>query len=174
MHRTGEHCVTSQRWKPPEVDQLKLNVDASLVAGQNSFAVGMVLRDSQGQFVAGKTRRFTGAVPVLEAELAGIWEAMLWSHEVSAGLVIIESDSLLSVKAINHGHDNVLESGDLVQQCQEMLRNHGRISVSHVKKQANKVAHNLARIPCEPNCFIVFSSPPSCLLETILSDVFEV
>lgn len=156
--------------EPPQEDHLKLNVDASVVAGQNSFAVGMVLRNSQGHFIAGKTMRFSGAVTVLEAELTGIWEAMVWSRDVAESPVIVESDSLLSVQAINNGHDNLLESGDLVQQCQEEIRSSSRISVSHVKKQANKVAHNLARIPCELNCFTLFSSPPSCLLETLLSD----
>ena len=163
--------------EPPQEDHLKLNVDASVVAGQNSFAVGMVLRNSQGHFIAGKIMRFSqnyaisGAVIVLEAELTGIWEAMVWSRDVAESPVIVESDSLLSIQAINNGHDNILESGDLVQQCQEEIRSSSRISVSHVKKQANKVAHNLARIPCELNCFTLFSSPPSCLLETLLSEV---
>lgn len=170
-----EQCTRSdQKWKPPAVDQLKINVDASVIEGQNSYAVGIVLRNSQGQFVAGKTRRFGEAVPVLEAELAGIWEAMVWSHELTSGSVVIESDSLLSVNAINQDYENILESGDLVQQCQEMIRASGRISVSYIKKQANKVAHNLAKIPCEIGCFIVFSSPPSCLLETLLSDALKV
>lgn len=158
------------KWKPPGEDQLKVNVDASVIAGQDSFSVGMVVRNSHGQYVAGKTLRCAGIVSVLEAELVGIWEAILWTQEISEGPIIIESDSLLSVKAINHGHDYVLEIGDLVQQCQEKLRTFNRISVSHVKKQANKVAHNLARIPCERNCFIDHPSPPSCLLETLLSD----
>ncbi|XP_074376749.1 uncharacterized protein LOC141718263 [Apium graveolens] len=124
MQRTGEPCtMTTDRWKRREVDQLKLNVDASVVEGQNSFVVGMVLRNNQAQYIAGKTMRFAGVVPILEAELACIWEA-----------VIIESDSLLSVNVINQGHDNVLESGDLVQQCQKMIRSTVRILVSHIKK----------------------------------------
>lgn len=168
---TGENkTMSDHNWKPPEVDQLKINVDASVVAGQDSFAVGMVLRNHQGQYIAGKTMRFAGAVPVLEAELTGIWEAILWSQEVVGGPITVESDSLLSVNAVNQGHDNLLESGDLVQQCQELLRNNDRISVSHIKKQANKVAHNFARLPCELNCFNVFPSPPFCMLETLLSD----
>lgn len=137
---------------------------------QNSFAFGMVLRNHQGRYIAGKTMRFAGVVPVLEAELTGIWEAILWSQEVEGGPITVESDSLLGVNAVNQGHDNVLEIGDLVQQCQKLLRSNDNISISHIKKQANKVARSLARFPYELNCFNVIPSPPSCLLETLLSD----
>ena len=174
LQNSRENSIADNiKWKPPEVDQLKINVDAALTTGQNSYAVGMVIRNHHSQYKAGKIMRFAGMVSVLEAELKGILEAILWAQEIAGCSVTIESDSLISTNAINHGHDSSLEAEDLVQQCQEVLSNNSRISVRHVKKQANKVAHNLARVPCERNCFIVFSSPPSCLLGTLLSDALE-
>ncbi|KAL8114918.1 hypothetical protein AgCh_021666 [Apium graveolens] len=175
MQGTGENRTMNEfNWKPPEADQLKINVDASVVAGQNSFTIGMIIRNQQGHYIAGKTMRFAGGVSVEEAELTGILEAILWSQEVAHGHVIVESDSLISVKAVNQGHDSVLEFGDLVQQWQKLLRSNGRIYFSHIKKQANKVAHTLVRFPSEFNSFSLISSPPDFLLETLLSDVLMV
>lgn len=99
---------SDHKWKPPEVNQLKINVGASVMAGQSYFAIGLVIRNHQGKYIAGKVIRFAGAVSVLETELIGIWEAFLWSQGISGDSISVESDFLLSVNAINQGHDNVL------------------------------------------------------------------
>lgn len=102
------------RWVPPETGQLKLNVDASIVEGQSTFAVGMILRNHYDQYIAGRTMRFVGSVSVLEAEIIGITEALLWSQQVTDGMVSVESDSLLGVTTINRSQLNFLELGDLI------------------------------------------------------------
>lgn len=131
------------------MNQLKINVDASVVSGQNSFAVGLVIRNHRGHYIAGKVIRFAGVVSVL----CGIWEAILWFQGFAGESISVESDSLINVNAINHGHDNnILEIGDLVQQCQQMLKSTSRVSVSYV---------NRCYDTSELNCFYVISSPPS-------------
>lgn len=162
-----------QRWKPPETGDFKINVDASVVEGLNSYAVGMVLRNHRGDYISCKTMRFTGEVQVVEAEMVAILEAMLWLEELHLGSVkvAIESDSLLSVMAINKNNENYLELGSLIQHCRVILQARDGISVSYVRKRANKLAHEMAKIPCEPSSFIVSWSPPSFLLGTILSDM---
>ena len=69
----------AHRWRPPDMDQFKVNVDASVVEGRNSFALGMILRNHHGQFIAVKTMKIAVSVSVMEAELTGILEALLWS-----------------------------------------------------------------------------------------------
>ena len=77
LQNSGESSTAgSIKWKPPEVDQLKINVDVALSTGQNSYAVGMVIRNHHSQYRAGKTMRFAGMVSVLEAELKRILEAI--------------------------------------------------------------------------------------------------
>lgn len=162
---------TTTKWHQPAPGSLKLNVDASVTEGQNSFSLGMVIRNHQGDYIAGKVMRCVGRVPALEAELTGVAEALVWAQEVADGEVEIESDSLLAVNALKNNQDNLLEFGDLVQQCKASLEVNKRFKVSFVRRQANQVAHRIARIPCELSSFIVIPSPPSCLLETLLSDI---
>ncbi|XP_074357898.1 uncharacterized protein LOC141697415 [Apium graveolens] len=162
--------VDDRKWKPPDAGYSKINIDASVYEGQHSFAVGMVLRDGQGKYIAGKVMRCEGQVSVLEAEVSGIVEALLWAVENTEGLVIVESDSLLGVRALNQGLENLLEIGDLINQGVNMLRSNDRLLVSFVRKQANKVVHSMARVPCQINTSIVLTSSPSYLLETILAE----
>lgn len=115
--------------------------------------------------------RFAGRVAVLEAELVGILEALLWSEELAVRNVKVESDSMLGVKAINKPGTNYLELGDLVRQCRSILDHKNGVSVGYIRKRANEVAHKMARIPCELNSFVISPSPPILLLETLLSDI---
>ncbi|XP_074342433.1 uncharacterized protein LOC141679985 [Apium graveolens] len=131
----------------------------------------MVLRDSQGHFIAGKIGKFEGAVQVVEAETTAILEGLLWIKDLTARPVIIESDSLLSVNALNNNILNWFEVGNMVGQCKEIMRARSGVSIVFGRKQVNKVAHVLAKLPCDLNSFVISLSPPSCLLETIMSDI---
>lgn len=115
--------------------------------------------------------RFTSRTSVLEAEEVGIMEALPWTDDFPAHAIVVESDPLQGINAINKENVNLLEQGDVIEQCRNILRRKVGISVVYVKKRANKMAHRLARIPCELNSFIISSSTSTILLETILSDI---
>lgn len=134
-------------------------MDASVTEGANFFSVGMVVRDHQGLFVQGKTMKFAGQVSVMEAEMVGILEALLWINVLPDKPITVWSQ-IHCVQAINKMKHNQLEVGHLIDQCCSILRNKSSVSVVFIRKQANKVAHLLAKLPCTINSFVEFSSPP--------------
>lgn len=85
------------RWTRPSVGTMKMNVDASVKEGQHHFSVGLVIRNSQGQYIMGKTRKFAGLTQVVEVETIAILEGLSWLEDLQVNTAIIESDSLLSV-----------------------------------------------------------------------------
>ena len=157
-----------QKWKPPEPGSLKLNVDASVHPGAQSFKVGMVLRDHMGSFVAGKTLCLPGQVSVFEAEAIGMDEALSWILSRPLHRTVIETDSLLTVQAITKTEAIRLEVGNVIDSCRQRLKASSGISISFVRKQANKVAHEVAKFPCLLGCYNIFTSPPKFLLETLM------
>lgn len=158
------------RWKPPEVGVLKVNVDASVYAGRSSFSVGMVLRDHAGRFCRARNFRRMGEVYVFEAEAEGVLAALKWIVEHDIANVEIESDSVLTVQALRKDTQNLLEVGNILQESRLLLQARPDIRVFHIKKQANKVAHLLARVHCEANCLNEFFSPQQAVLESIMYD----
>lgn len=80
-HTTSGHNSSGSqqesRWTPPSLGSFKVNVDAVVKEGQDSFTVGMALRNSHGQFLAGRVMRFAGSTHVVEAEMVGIVEALM-------------------------------------------------------------------------------------------------
>lgn len=103
----------------------------------------------------------------MEAESIGNAEALSWLKKLLVTDVTIESDSQLCVNAINRDNINLIEFGNLMQQCKSVVSSIGGVLIDFVKKQANNVAHKIAKIFCALNCFLDFTSSPSFLLETI-------
>lgn len=78
---------------------------------------------------------------------------------------------MLSINAINKSGQYILEIGDIVEQCRFILRNNAGVSVIFARKRANRLAHALAGLPCTFNNFVEVSTPPLCMLKSILLDV---
>lgn len=70
------------KWCQPTIGELKVNVDASVYEGEDSFSIGMVMRNHQGHYVKGKIMRFGECVSVMEADLVGTAETLKWIEEV--------------------------------------------------------------------------------------------
>ncbi|XP_074353016.1 uncharacterized protein LOC141692181 [Apium graveolens] len=158
------------KWVAPAEGELKLNVDASVVVGSTSFSIGMVLRIHNGQFVEGKNFRCAGHATVIEAETRGLVEALDWAMNIPWKKVTIEIDSMLDVTAICRKVMYHLEVGHNMDRCRAMLEDNRNISLRFIRRQANKAAHLMARVPCSLDCFNVFLSSSSTLLETIELD----
>lgn len=165
---SSEKLAGVQKWCPPEEGKFKINVDAAVVGEAETCSVGMVLRDCRGQFLEGKVMNFLNPESVFAAEARGVCEALLWAKERDLQNVIIETDSLLTVRALRMKSLNVLEVGNVLQMCLKQLKENPTFSIVFVQRQANKVAHEMAKIPCLANCYNLFTSPPEVLLETIL------
>lgn len=150
----------TQKWTPPEEGRLKVNVDVLFFPNAEAFTVGMVIRDYTGAFIEGKNLSLPSPSTVFEAESIGIREALSWMMARQDRRVIVETDSLLTVYAIHGKSDNLFEVGHIVEHCRAMLQSTTEVRVTHIRKQAHKVAHVLARIPCLINCYNIFTSSP--------------
>lgn len=96
--------------------------------------MGMVLRDSLVSFCKTRVSCYGGEVAVFEAEARGILEALNCRVELGISNLIIESDSILSVQAIEMGDINFLEVGNVIQDCRSMLNDRPNFFVSFVRK----------------------------------------
>lgn len=156
-------------WEPPDSGRMKLNVDASVKEGESHYFVGMVIRNEVGQFVMGRNQKVAGQVNVLEAEAYGVLNALHWIQELQLNQVVIESDSSLVVQALKQQSEYFVKVGNTLEACHSILQNRNDVVFHHVKKQTNRVAHDIVRIPCMLDCFNVFIiTPLHRMLEVIV------
>lgn len=109
------------KWCKPNAGATKVNVDASVFPGADTFSIGMVIRDCTGVFLEGKTLTLQAPSTVLEAESIGVREALSWVKARGDRNVIVETDSQLTVDALYGKHKYLLEVGHVIEQCKEML-----------------------------------------------------
>ncbi|KAL8134789.1 hypothetical protein AgCh_009705 [Apium graveolens] len=161
--RTSNSTSVIQRpvkWRKPDLGSLKLNVDAAVSLGASSFSVGLVLRDHSGAFICGKVVNKFMVASVFEAEALAVLEGLNWLLTRNHVNVIIESDSLLTVQALQSTPEILLEVGFILDACRRILDARPGFSVSFVKRQANRAAHLVAKLPCSLTCPNVITSPP--------------
>lgn len=132
----GSRKSLSARWQRPAAGVVKINVDASVYLDTNVFSVGMVMRNDEGNFMAAKTYKFCGDVSVVKAECIGVREALSWIKDLQMqdDEIVVESDSQLTVNAIQKRSINYLEVGEIVQSCKHILNSFSKVTVVFQEK----------------------------------------
>jgi ribonuclease HI len=144
-------------------------VDASFYDANGATGWGWCLRDSRGQFQLAGTNIVHSPYSVVEGEALAIIEAMEEMILRGFPYVIFESDSKLVVDAISSTQNGISEFSTLIAHIQSLLRSHNYFEVKYVKRQANNVAHTLARAAYSMSSRRVFDLIPRCI-DTILSN----
>lgn len=62
-------------WVAPEVDYMKISVDATVVSEYNASGIGLVARDSKGELIQARTKCNFGLVSANLAEAMAVKEA---------------------------------------------------------------------------------------------------
>jgi ribonuclease HI len=156
-------------WQQPQHGYFKCNVDASFYNLSASTGWGWVLRDAHGGFILAGTNVVPTTFSVIEGEALAMVEAMEQVIHRGFPYVIFESDSKVVVDAIHSSQSGVSEFSLLISHIQSLLRLHNYFEVKYVRRQANKVAHFLARAAFSLSSRRIFDYVPPCI-ETYLNN----
>ncbi|KAL5827366.1 hypothetical protein ACOSQ3_019208 [Xanthoceras sorbifolium] len=149
----------------------KLNVDASLKCSESLVGLGAVIRDGNGLFMAGLSRKLFGSVPIEVAEASTILNGLHLVIDSGFTYLLVESDALNVINFLIQKKPPNSEVGlvivDILAIC-----NSATVSFSFVPRCANSVAHELTR-----NSFIIddvsiwLVDAPPWLDQGLLSDL---
>jgi ribonuclease HI len=140
---------TGAVWVKPKPRYVKLNVDASFHVDSRTGAVGAILRDSHGRFLAASTKYVPYVGSVAEAEAIAMKEGLWLANRKGCNAVLAESDSLETIEALSGPGNWWTGSAGIYADCIDLAFEIGDVSYAHCPREANKTAHELARV-----CFI--------------------
>ncbi|XP_024629881.1 uncharacterized protein [Medicago truncatula] len=131
-------------WSKPPAGTIKCNVDAASFNNNSIMGYGICFRDSSGSFMFGKSDYLYSSTTILEAETIGLLEAIKMAilDGMTAVFFVTDCKTLVDALATNSNPPN--EFGDLISQCRSLLLTSPDFVVSHIRRQANSVAHNIS------------------------------
>jgi ribonuclease HI len=159
------------RWEKPQHGWYKCNIDAGFHKDLNKTSTGWCLRDHMGRFVMAETTWVDGNYSIIEGEAIALLEAMKSMEQRRISNVIFETDSKSVVDAIHYSHGGNSEFSLLVYHINNLLSFCQNFVVKFVKRQANMVAHTLARAAISWPSRCIFDSLPICISSLLINEM---
>lgn len=163
--------TVAQRWTKPQPGWVKINVDGSWVADTDACGIGVVARDSDGAFLAGKALHVTDIFSAVQAEAVAAREGAVMAVERGFPNFVIESDSLQIVTAVRTTTTDRSVIGPIVEDTKSLLATVTGGVTTHIRRTANTVADRLARIGRNIGAILTwFEEPPDFIVDLLFED----
>ncbi|PNX94323.1 cytochrome p450 [Trifolium pratense] len=132
-------------WQKPRPGWFKCNIGAGFHKEINKTSTGWCLRDHMGRFVSSDTTWMDGSCTILEGESIALLEALKTLTHRGISHVIFETDSKSVVDSIDHLYGGSSEFSSLICRINNILLCNQNFMVKFIRRQANNVAHTLAK-----------------------------
>lgn len=168
---TDQKKVEKIGWVKPPSNHYKLNVDAAFFYGRTG-AAAVVLRNSKGEALAGASWIPHHVLDATTAEAVAIQRGLEMVEDLGCQQIIVESDSLEVIQACNGVIEIWSPYTAILAECFQIAYQIGTVSFVHCFREANRLAHNLARYSFSLNSSFVWDGdPPRFLIPDIVEDV---
>lgn len=149
------------RWRPPEDDLIKINVDGAFIPGETHAGWGVVAKDGMGNIVGARAGRQDNVKDAFGAETGAMSQAISFADDMGMVRVAFETDSQLLVDALDPRKVDSSAYAAVIEDSKFQLKmwfSHQRIM--SCRRSANTVAHELAKLGRMylPNHFIEWES----------------
>ena len=163
-------AIRQVRWEKPNLGQVKLNTDRSSDASSSIAGGGGLIRDEQGNWVIGFTRKIGKANSFL-AEIWALRDGLILCNQLDLNAVMVELDAKALVDALNNPFyvNSIISS--LFDDCRQLVAQIPHLSIKHIYCEANRCADRLANLgSCQSLDFISYSFPPVDLVPLVAAN----
>ncbi|XP_024156261.1 uncharacterized protein LOC112164272 [Rosa chinensis] len=159
----------SKRWQAPTGETLKLNVDGAFLPNVPFGGTCGVLRNAQGRFLAAFSRWMNFVSSPLHAELLALKTGIELLQAIDVTNVVIESDCLMAVQAVNSLSCDLSSLRALVADIKGLLDGYADMCIIFAPRQANVIAHRLASLSFESDVHLEwFVNAPELILDALM------
>jgi hypothetical protein len=162
-----DSTMSPEKWKPPPPGWVKLNTDAGFCASSSMAGTSAVVRDSKGKVLltAWQFLRHCGSPEEAEACLQGLRLVLEWIKHPTC----IEADCLSLIKALETSHAPRSGWAGVIEEIQAARNLLPGSTISHARREVNKVAHELAqRAMKNQECEVMRQHAPECVRRQIV------
>lgn len=132
-------------WCPPALTHFKLNFDAAIFSNQAASGVGVIIRNDRGEVMASLSAKGPPATSSEEAEIMACRRAMEFAIECGFSKLIVDVDNKTVMSSLRSKKCSPSRLGHIFQDMVCLLNGLRWSEVHYTKRNANLVAHSLAR-----------------------------
>lgn len=161
-----------QGWKKPREGYISLNIDAAFDEDNGCGSTGAIIRDGFRGMIAASNTFIPYLVDAPMAEAFALKEVLMLAQHIGGNRLIVQSDCLEVVQIMENGGFTANSAAAIYDECSIVWNGFQEISIEHLSREANNVAHALARqaIISRTNC-IWDDDPPSFIVQLLSDDV---
>nr|CAB3455114.1 unnamed protein product [Digitaria exilis] len=149
---------------------IKINVDGAFVEG-DCAGYGVVIRDDKGDVLLSAWGMVHYAASTEEVELIACREGVKLAAEWVPRLAILESDCLVAINFLRRPSDQRSQSVFTIKETVLASEKLPSVVFSHVKREQNRVAHELAQIARRlSHCAVWRNRAPVCVEQLVAHD----
>ena len=145
----ASRLIISNRWTPPPLGWMKVNFDGATFKERNLAGLGGVIRNDNGLIMAAFTQTIPLPTSIEMVEVLAAHSALVLANDLSLNQVQLEGDSEIIINALSKGGKDSSSFGHILLDIKLLSSAFQCVSFSHSRRQANKVAHCLARSACK-------------------------
>ncbi|KAL0004760.1 hypothetical protein SO802_012321 [Lithocarpus litseifolius] len=144
------------RWFAPPNESFKINFDGAVFKDKDRAGIGVIIRDSRGLVMGSMSQVVPLPQTIVELEALAALKALEFAADLGLFNVILEGDSEILINALMDNSLSLASFGLLIQDIKAYAEFFQCISFSHIRREGNIVAHNLARHACHVTGFPVW------------------
>ena len=163
--------VKKERWIKPMEGCVKLNVDAAFHAETLNGAVGAVLRDDRGGFIAASNGKLEHVADAATTEAFALRHGLLLAQQVGVTKMVVEADCLEVINTMNSGGFTATGAAAIYADCNVLIVGYTSVSFIHCPREANCVSHELARLAVSNPPSLWVEEPPASIIRWLVDDV---
>jgi ribonuclease HI len=159
-------------WKKPLEGNLMINVDAAFDEDSGKGATGVVIRDSSGSCIAAMQTFLAHVVDAPMAEAYAFRDGLTLAQQIGVHNFTVQTDCAQVVETMKNGGFSATSSAAIYDDCTILWSGFGKVSIEHCNREANQVAHELARVSfTSGNSCTWVDEPPRFILSKLVNDV---
>ena len=160
-------------WRSPSGSSYKLNFDAAVFADTSSSRFGAIIQNNIGEVMAAMSAKGLAIVDGEEAKVLTCQRALEFAVDAGFKELVIEGDNATDMKSITSLKALRSRMGNIYTDIRLLATGSRCQSFSCVKRNANIVAHSLARYArlIDEDIFLMEESPPLALEALYLDSI---
>ena len=163
-----DHQVLESKWLHSIEPSYKVNVDGAVFESQKEVSVGVVIRDHEGNFISGLSKKLQFPLGAVEIEAKAFETRMIFAGDIGIQDFVLEGDSLILVRALCDTSPALASIAHAIYGVRAASYEFRNVKFSHVRRKGNVPTYILAKQALYFDDFSVWIEKSPCSIEQAL------